>query len=96
MLDEPMVIRVHGVHDMATADALWAELSLALRSSGAELALDLSEVEFMDASTVAALVRARRDRPLTIRSPSTSARRVLDVCRLDDLLEGAGLSSRPR
>jgi anti-anti-sigma factor len=51
----------------------------------------LSEVEFMGASTVGVIVRAReflhqRSRSLTVRLPSAFVRRVMDACNLNDLL----------
>jgi anti-anti-sigma regulatory factor len=63
--------------------------AIALDSAG--LVLDLSEVEFMGASTLGTIVRAReflrqRSASLSLRSPSTFVRRVIDACNLNDLL----------
>jgi hypothetical protein len=63
--------------------------TIALDSAG--LVLDLSGVEFMGASTLGTIVRAReflreRSASLTARSPSAFARRVISACGLDDLL----------
>jgi hypothetical protein len=62
----------------------------------AALVIDLSEVEFMGLSTLAVIVRAREllrewSRSLTLRSPSASTLRLIDICGLDDLL---GLQKR--
>ena len=67
-------------------------MARAIALDDADLVLDLSGVEFMDAATVRLIIRAReflrlRSRSLTLRSPSTHARRVLDLCGLDDHLD---------
>jgi len=54
--------------------------------------VDLSEVEFMNASTIGVIIAARnrlalQSRALTVRSPSVCAQRVLDACGLTDLLD---------
>lgn len=86
------VIRLRGEHDIATVPALEATLSQAVAAGGADLVVDLHEVEFMDASTIGVIVGARnllalQSRALTVRSPSVCARRVLDACGLTDLLD---------
>ena len=52
---------------------------------GGDVVVDLSEVDFMDVSTISVLVRARtmlatRSRSLTLRAPSNRAARILDLC----------------
>ncbi len=86
------VIRLRGEHDSATVSALAATLSRAVAAEGADVVVDLREVEFMDASTIGVIVGARnllalQSRALTVRSPSGSAQRVLDACGLTDLLD---------
>lgn len=59
---------------------------------GDDLVVDLSGIQFMDASTIGAIIRTRDElRPqllsLTLRSPSTFARRILGLCGLTDLLD---------
>jgi anti-anti-sigma factor len=66
-------------------------LSQALAVGDAGLTLDLSEVLFMDASTVAVFARiqeslAARSQLLVLRSPSRCADRVLDLCGFRDLV----------
>ena len=65
----------------------------------ADVVVDLSGVEFMDASTVGTIVRTRnllgsRSRSLTLRSPSSCARRVLHACHLAALVEPDGFDER--
>ncbi len=87
----PTVVRLRGQHDVSTDAALCQTLACAIACNGAPLVIDLSEVEFMGASTIGVIVRAReflrlRSRSLTVRSPSVHARRIIDLCGLDDLL----------
>jgi anti-anti-sigma factor len=87
----PIVIWLWGEHDLSTDDALCLTLARAIALDSAGLVLDLSEVEFMGASTLGTIVRAReflrqRSASLSLRSPSTFVRRVIDACNLNDLL----------
>jgi anti-anti-sigma factor len=73
-------------------------LSGAIAFGGADLILDLSAVEFLDASTVRVIVAAGeflrvRSRSLVLRSPSSCAHRVLDLCGLAGLVERNPLES---
>ena len=57
----------------------------------AEVIVDLSGMEFMGASTLGVIARAREllwqgSASLTVRSPSAFLRRLISVCGLDDLL----------
>jgi anti-sigma B factor antagonist len=52
-----------------------------------EVVLDLSDVSFIDSSGVGAVVKLARDlgdRPIVLRSPSRSVRKVLEIVRIDD------------
>jgi anti-anti-sigma factor len=80
-----------GEHDISTDDALCATLASAIALDSAGLVLDLSGVEFIAASTVGVIVWARtflrqRARSLTVRAPSARAWRVINACKLNDLL----------
>jgi anti-anti-sigma factor len=73
-------------------------LSGAIAFGGADLILDLSAVQFLDASTVRVIVAASeflrtRSRSLVLRSPSTCAQRVLGLCDLSGLVERDRLDS---
>ena len=81
------VVWLRGEHDMFTLAELWETMARAIASDDGDVVVDLSAVEFMDASTIGVLIRARtilrkRSRSLTLRSPSTRALRVLGLCDL--------------
>jgi len=86
------VVWLRGDYDIATVAAMAATLSREIALDDADLVLEMSAVTFMDASTVTVIVRTSsylqaRARSLRLRSPSSCARLVLDVCELDVLLE---------
>jgi len=87
-----VVVHLRGEHDLASVTELSATLARAITVGDADLVVDLSRVEFMGAATVGVLTWARelllaRSRSLVLRSPSSSARRVLELCDLDGLVE---------
>jgi anti-anti-sigma factor len=86
------VVWLQGEHDVSTVAALSEIMARAIALDDADLVVDLSGVQFMGAATVGVIIRARdflglRSRSLTLRSPSTCAGRILDVCGVADLLE---------
>jgi len=86
------LIWLRGEHDMSTVAELSETIARAIAIDDADLVVDLAEVEFMGAATVGVLSRARellrvRSRALVLRSPSRSARRVLELCGHEDLLD---------
>ena len=86
------VLWVRGEHDIATSVALANGISRAADSEEAPLLVDLSEVTFMDASTVGVLVAGRnrlrlQGQTLQVRAPSPKARRILELCSLGQLVE---------
>lgn len=86
------VVWLAGDQDMATAPALADTLDRAGSAGDADLIVDLSGVAFIDASTIGVLVRSRnslhaKGRSLTLRSPTSGASRVLEVCRLGWLVD---------
>jgi anti-anti-sigma factor len=83
---------LRGEHDLATVVELSATLARAITLGEGDLVVDLSRIEFMDASTVGVLTWARellrvRSRSLVVRSPSACARRVLELCDLSDRID---------
>jgi len=79
------VVWLRGEHDIATMPSLADAISRAISLDDGDVVVDLSDVEFMGAATVGVILRARealrlRSRSLELRSPSTRARRVLDLC----------------
>ena len=86
------IVLLRGEYDASTVSALSEVMARAIALNDADLVVDLSGVEFMGAATVRLIVRAReflrlRTRSLTLRSPSTRAQHVLDLCGLDDHLD---------
>ena len=86
------VVWVRGAHDASTVVALCLTMARAIAFDDTDLVIDLSEVTFMDAATVEVMIRAEaflrdRSRSLTLRSPSTHARRVLGVGGLTGLVD---------
>ena len=84
---------------MSNAGALSDAIARAIALDDADLVVDLSKVEFMGAATIGVFVYASevlrlRARSLTLRSPSTRARRVLDVCGLDGHLDRHPVDAR--
>lgn len=89
--DRQAIIWVWGEHDASTRDGLAETMARAIARDGRDLLVDLSLVEFMDASTIGILVGVRRllleqSRALVVRSPSRFARRVLEICGLASLI----------
>lgn len=89
-------LRMWGEHDRSTVGLISTALVDAIDTDDCDVAVDLSGVSFMDCSTVGALIHGRgllvsRDRRLTVRFPSRSQRRLLELCGLAELIE----SDRP-
>lgn len=98
---DPTVASLRGEQDLSTVPALCETLAGAIAVGGADLILDLSAVEFLDASTVRVIVAAgeflrARSRSLVLRSPSGCAQRVLDLCGLSGLGERSPCASPPQ
>ena len=86
--------------DLSTVDALSQTLARAFALDDADVVLDLSGVQFMGATTIDVIVRAKyaldlRSRTLTLRSPSESAQRVVDLCGLAELVEASSTDAQP-
>ena len=82
------VVWLRGEHDLSTVDVL----SEALASATTDVTIDLGGVDFMDSTTLMAILQAAssadaQGKAMTLRNPSPSARRLLDVCGLNELLE---------
>ena len=95
-----VVVWLRGEHDISTHGALCVTLACAIALDPARLVVDLSEVRFMAASTLRAIVRARefrrlRSQSLVVRSPSACARRVIETCGLGDLVRPERLNGEP-
>jgi anti-anti-sigma factor len=87
-----MVVSLRGEQDLSTAARLAAVLAGMSAVGEGDVVIDLNEVRFMDAAIVKVLVAGRdvfrsRSRDLTLRAPSRSARRVLELCGLVGLVD---------
>jgi anti-anti-sigma factor len=89
-VDDVTVVALSGELDIAAAD----DLDVVFREVPDEqrAVLDLSEVDFMDSSGLAVVLREsmrRRDAgaSLQLRRPSATVRRLIEFCCLDHLLE---------
>ena len=86
------VVWLSGEHDLATKSLLCDVLALEFAAHDNDMIVDLSEVTFIDCSTVEVLAGGRRwtteqQRRLSIRAPSRRARRLLDLCRLNEMVD---------
>jgi anti-sigma B factor antagonist len=93
------VVWVDGEHDMGTVAALSAAMADAI-ARDADVVVDLSGVEFMDASTLSVIVGARRflgvrSRCLMVRAPSRYAQRILELCGLAGLVDASSAHIAP-
>lgn len=89
---EHVVLRGWGEHDLSTAALVSAAFIEAGSIGELDVVVDLSDVTFMDCSTVRVLVSGRlmltgRNRSLSIRGASARQRWFLELCGLADLLE---------
>jgi anti-anti-sigma factor len=85
-----IVLWIRGEHDGSTIVALSETIARAITVDEGDLVLDLSEVQFMGSAAVGVIIRTREflrlhSRTLVLQSPSSAARRVLDVCGVTDL-----------
>ena len=86
------VVRISGEHDAGNSAILRSAIDQAISIDGRDVVLDLADLEFMDASTVGAIVFARErlhtdQRRLTVRGAPRCARLVLHVCVEGQLIE---------
>jgi anti-sigma B factor antagonist len=94
------VVSLCGEHDLTTAHSLSAAIATAAAVDDTDLVLDLSGVQFMDSSTIVALLRGKsllktRGRTMTVRNPSRPARYVLGLCDLRYIVEPPPLTLVP-
>lgn len=85
-------LRMCGEHDASNVGLVTTALAEAIALDGRDVAVDLSEVAFMGAATVGALVDAAailagQGRRLSVLSPGPSQRLLLGLCSLSDLIE---------
>jgi len=88
------IVWLEGEQDASTAAGLTGSLASAIAIGEGDVVVDLNAVRFMDAAIVTVLVTCKKllsvqSRRLTLRAPSRSAQRILDLCGLAELLEAA-------
>jgi anti-anti-sigma factor len=81
------IVWLRGEHDRSTVAAVTAAMNRAIAADDADVVVDLSGIDFMDASTAGVIVQAReslrdQSRFLQLRSPSRPAWRVVELCGL--------------
>jgi anti-anti-sigma factor len=80
------VVWLEGEHDVSTVDDVRRVLALAT-SFGPDVVVDVSQVEFLDVTTLNAFATAHNRAPtLRLRSPSAFHERMLRACGLDYLM----------
>jgi anti-sigma B factor antagonist len=87
---EELLIEVIGELDMATTP-MFSNVLGAVRGNHPRVVVDLSRVDFMGSSGVAAILRAREDladsgQDLVLRLPSRPVQRVLELTGVGELL----------
>lgn len=90
--DGTVVLRLHGELDMATAPALARAVISALDTRPAALALDLSELTFVDSTGLCVFIAGHRRAKSTgcsfvLRSPCRAVLRTLRVTGLDQRID---------
>jgi anti-anti-sigma factor len=88
-IGEPGVLRLEGELDPHTAPLLEREVAALTDQGKVDLVLDLSALQFIDSSGLRVLIAAHRELAsrggsLTLRSPSETAQRLLEITGLVD------------
>lgn len=88
------VVYLRGELDASNAPIVSAAMACAMSLDDSDVVIDLSDVTFLDASTIGAISTARdflagQSRSVSLRAPSPSARRLLDVSGLSESIAPA-------
>jgi anti-anti-sigma factor len=94
------VVRIAGELGIATTDTLSNTLARAIELDDTDVVVDLGGVRFLGVAAAAVFLRARhalrlRSRSLSLRSPSSSTRNILDLCGLGDLIDFGSIDLAP-
>ena len=85
--DGSPVVHLAGELDMLTVPEIEAALASLIADASPPVTFDLSELEFMDSSGIAMLLRAvDKTGPVSIRTPSRTVRQVIRATGLQDML----------
>jgi anti-anti-sigma factor len=95
------VVSLCGEHDLTTAHSISAAIATAAAVAETDLVLDLSEVQFMDSTTIVAILRGKvlletRGGTMTVRNPSRPARYLLGISDLGYIVEPSPAGPRWR
>jgi len=90
--EDVAIVAPRGELDLAAAPAFHETISLALATNPTALEIDLTEVTFLDSSSLSVIVRAWRqstERGIAFRltNPVRNVRRVLEITDLDRLID---------
>jgi anti-anti-sigma factor len=88
-----VVLALSGELDVVSAPGLEPRLSEALSEPGADVTLDLSDLEFLDSAGISVLIKAKQDaesngRTLVLARPTEQVHRVFALVGLADWLTG--------
>ncbi len=86
------VVTASGEVDIASAPRLRDALFDAVLDADGDVVVDLTAVTFMDSTGLGVLANAYKrlgshGRRLVVKSPTKKVRRVLEVCRLDEVIQ---------
>jgi anti-anti-sigma factor len=88
---EATVTALAGEHDLSTVGELARAIATVADAGRSDLTIDLSDVQFMDSTTIAQILTActslrEEGRIARIRDPSPLAHYLLEICGLTDLV----------
>lgn len=88
------VVCLQGEHDAFTVDSLSEAIARAVEVGDGDLVVDLSGVDFMGVATVGVILRTQallrlQSRSVVVRSPSSCAKRIINLCGLAGLIHSA-------
>jgi anti-anti-sigma factor len=80
---QPVIVQLTGELDILTAD----KLRQRLQSIQGDIIIDLDALSFIDAAGLSVMIEAAQDNSgVIITNPTSSVKRVFDICGLSDLL----------
>lgn len=90
----PVVVKLFGDLDIVGAQGLQDDLDAILASDPGGIVFDVGDLDFMDSSGIALLLRAAsKTGSVDVRNPSPIIRRIIEVTGLSDILRVVAESS---
>jgi anti-anti-sigma factor len=84
---DPRVVRIRGEVDMSNVVTVETDLTGALSGHPTRVVFDLSELQFIDSSGIAVLLRAaEKTDSLRLRNPSSIVQRIIEATGLTEAL----------